>query len=173
MPASPEPTAMKRRALAVPVALLLLGSALMAPERAAAAEGEHEYGVAGGGGLATTGPPFYARAGAQYLYNVRDLWSLGAVVYGGVDSAAEPRFGAFAETRIIIDALQWVPSLTVGAGVHDLDLALRVTGEIAWRPTRDGAFFARLTSEFGGIPPLTGVEVGYRFIRGAASDLDF
>lgn len=143
-----------------------------------AAQAEAELSVAVGAGGDPMRDGVGVRLAADYLYNVADLWSVGAtaVLTQGDDFAVA---SAVATARVIVDALTWVPSLSVGAGATSLSGGawfFRGQAELAYRPARDTSMFVRVCAERAGASGAhtsVAAEVGYRWHFSEAGSLDF
>jgi hypothetical protein len=175
LPETPQGRSSKGFVLAMSAALFLC----TAPSVVAfAAAGESDLGLALGGGQVSTSGALHGRLTAGYIYNVTDLFGVGATVVGSVSDAG-PDIATHVVARMIIDALTWVPSIAAGIGVGSYGTGLlqaRGQAELAYRPTRSNALFARLCGEVGGaegLPITFAFEVGYRWHTSPAGDLDF
>lgn len=158
--------------------LAVLCCVTLAATSASASEGDHELWL---GASAEASP----RVGldVRYRYAWSDFIAFGAGVQHrqGLSALAAPAESALtADTRVVIDALTWVPSIAVGVGAvtaWDGSAAplLRFAGALAYRPARDWSVQLRLGVEqsaaIGGSRAF--VALSYGWIRGAASDLDF
>ena len=129
--------------LAALCAVLLLRAA-----PAAAAAGEHEVWL--GAGLSADSVALDAR----YLFDMSDFWSFGGGLEQRLGWSVEPgRSAALAEVRMVIDALTFVPALSLTGGVAmdwpsstALGLA-RLEASIAWRPARAWGLLLRIGLE--------------------------
>lgn len=160
-----------RHALAV---VCLVASMAAAPAFAAA--GEHQLWL--GAGAGADGPAVDGR----YLFDISDFWSIG----GGL----EHRLGwpidagstvALAEARMVIDALTFVPALSLTGGAvadwpgAELAALARLEASVAWRPTRTWGLLLRLGVEQRLDPTAIRsvlVSVAWGRFLGGASDLD-
>ena len=100
------------------------------PASAWATQGEHEtsvgitggmHGVPGVGGTVTS--PVGGVYG-RWLYDLSDLWGLGAGLHsrvfsadGNYGSSLGSRTAITLDGRFVLDALQWIPSIGAGVGV--------------------------------------------------------
>ncbi len=123
-----------------------------------------------------------ARVGGEFMYALSDFWALGsnlAFTGGDLDGHGFAYGSALVKARLTIDALTWVPALTVGLAAawagEEPWLYTQASAEVAYRASRDHAWFGRITLEgFSiGATDVVGVAFGYRWIRSPAADLNF
>ena len=144
------------------VALTLAWVAL-APSPARAEEGELTWS-AGLGNLLTIEPlddatvtRYAPLLHGSFRYAFTDFWQFGGALRGGVSVGGGRRIEAvgqaFAELRLLIDALEWVPFIAAGTGVlfrsdgpkayiaagegPQLDFTVHLGGGVDYRPQRD------------------------------------
>lgn len=168
-----------RRSLSsAPVAALVvvLASVLLGPRPVHAGQGETEWGVAVGASQ-DSAATWAGRFAGGVHYNLHDLWSVGGLVLGDAGETRQD-IAALARGRMIIDALTWVPSVTVGAGVTSLGggtWLARAAAEIAYRPSRPRSWFLRFGAEISGVStvPAIAIELGARWHFSPADALDF
>ena len=128
----------------------LIGAATtLFPAHVGATEAEHEWWIGVGGDTAS-----YALVEARYLYNVSDFWALGAVAQEQRGSPlAKGRSSGLVEVRTVIDALTFVPALSVMAGpaLHwpaaEWTAVGRIEASVAWRPERGWAAVCRFAAQ--------------------------
>lgn len=118
----------------------------------------------------------------RYLYDLSDFWSLG----GGLEQRLawpldEGRSAAFAEARMVIDALTFVPALSlVGGGAYVWPTGVvvamaRLEASLAWRPARDWGLMLRagVERQFDeGAATALIISLAWGRFSGGASDLD-
>ncbi len=132
-----------------PAALMLIVLLMAVSSSAQASSGEHELWF-GAGVDGDIQPSVHAR----YLYDQSDFWSIGGGVEHRLDGALSAgRSAALAELRMVIDALTFVPALSlVGGGVMTWPKAevaglLRLEASVVWRPARDWGVMLRIGAE--------------------------
>lgn len=162
------------------VAILMCAAVWLTPGVTTAAQGEWETSVFGGVASAKV-DGLAGRLGAQLDYNVGDLWTVGALTFAETRAAALGG-AALVTGRLIVDALTWVPSVAIGAGVDFrpqrqpdavVSWLVRAQAEMAYRPGRDWGAFGRLLGELEGGSAAVGAEVGVRWYFSAAGALDY
>lgn len=101
------------RSCAAAVAALAL-ACVAVPVHATA--GEQEWSVAAGGGGSSLGSGgWIAGVDGQWLYHASDFWAWGGSLRGRAGPQQQSAV-AYADARFTVDALQWIPSLAIGAG---------------------------------------------------------
>lgn len=158
---------------------ILTSIAVLLPTTCLASAGENEWSV----GLGTSFAPA-GRLGleAAWLRNLTDFWGAGIGVRDRRDLGNLPdgALSAAADVRLVVDALTWVPAVTLGAGVamindnHGLQASvlLRAEASLGWRPARDWGLVAHVGAEhYGGVDGDTFGIVGVGWIHYSGSGI--
>jgi hypothetical protein len=118
-------------------------------EPAAATSGEYEWSLAGGGGKGTARDGWLGAFDGQWLHHASDFWAFGGAVRGRVGPSQQAAL-ATVDARFTLDALQWIPSLALGAGggwhhggSAAWTLESRVEASLAYRASRHHGWVVR------------------------------
>lgn len=128
-----------------------------------ATEGEREWSAA-----ALAGSDLSAGADGQLLWHYSDFWAFGAGVRARATRNGVVSGGPQILARWTLDALRWIPSLAVGAGVSAESAEKRVwplvTGEasLTYRPARAWGLSVRAQVE----APAVDGNAGTRYLIG-------
>ncbi len=147
------------------------------PVTVVATQGEHELWLGVGADTEK-----HAAVEARYVYNLSDFWAVGAIAHERRGSPlSRGRTSGLAEVRTVIDALTFVPAISLAAGPAVVwpgtqwTTLARIEVSVAWRPERNWAAICRLAAErsLDGTAWNWMLLVGVGTFGGAANDLDY
>jgi hypothetical protein len=156
-------------------AMALMAICVARPAHASSGEQEMWFGAGADEQIRTS-------VHGRYLFDLSDFWSVGGGLEHRVDGPLSAgRSAVLAELRMVIDALTYVPALSLvgGAGMGwpgaKVNGIVRLEGSVAWRPARKWGLMLRLGAErslVAGAATTVMVSLAWGRYMGGAADLD-